>query len=107
MYGEEFSESSDEEENEENEQEEKSNTLYEQKEENKENEKKDKIISNISLNFYEFYCHVYLFYEKELKEFSGIFINFIIERSDLTSFFESKTYSEKRTLSVFENKYLK
>jgi len=62
LYGEEYFESSDDEKIEESEEEEK--TMNDDKEEEKED--KEDIISSIRFDFFEFFCHAFLFYEKEL-----------------------------------------
>ena len=111
LYGDKFFESSDEEKSigsdDEEEEEEEEEEGQENIEGKKENNEIGKIISNIRINFFEFFCHLILFYENELKEFSSIFLNFIIERKNLTSFFELETYSKERTLNEYEKEYLK
>ena len=104
LYCEKSFESSDEEKSEESDEEE---GKIEAKEKLEGTSEKEEIISDIRANFFEFFCHVFLFFENELKEFSSIFLNFIIERKNLTSFFELETYSKIRTLNECEKEYLK
>lgn len=75
----------------------------------KENEGNEKNvdISDIRLNFLEFFCHSTLFYDKYIQNFVNIFFNFITEGNSLDSYFSLETYSKQKTLNICESKYLK
>ena len=64
-------------------------------------------ISDIRLNFLEFFCHSALFYDSDIQNFVNIFFNFITEGNSLDSFFSLETYSKRKTLNICESKYLK
>ena len=79
--------------------------LYKLYEKESEEELED-TVNDIQLNVFEYFCNCEIFYEKELKDFFEIFLNFLIERKSLNEYFVKERYMNEKILNNFEKEFI-